>query len=73
LVLKFGVIETKSSDLIDNSLLYLSKYFDAECSLLYYQNRYYDNTQGKWLSREPIMVVCRIFCKKGGSWHMGKC
>ncbi len=38
----------------DNPFRFSTKFFDTETELYYYGHRYYSNTLGRWLNRDPI-------------------
>jgi RHS repeat-associated protein len=51
----FGeVIKASGSSATANPFRFSTKYTDAETGLLYYGNRYYSPSAGRWLSRDPI-------------------
>ncbi len=51
----FGNILEKSGEMADaNPFRFSTEYHDDETTLIYYNYRYYDNTLGYWLSRDPL-------------------
>jgi len=51
----YGRIVLQSGDYAEaNPFRFSSEFHDDETSLVYYINRYYDPSSGKWLSRDPI-------------------
>ncbi|RRK01340.1 RHS repeat-associated core domain-containing protein [Opitutaceae bacterium TAV4] len=64
----FGQIVTQSGSNLDRfSYRFSSKYLDAETGIYYFTFRYYNPTNGRWLSRDPIEEVGGIalygFCE----------
>ncbi|UDQ99535.1 RHS repeat-associated core domain-containing protein [Lentisphaerota bacterium WC36G] len=49
----FGKLTTES-ETVENPFKFSSEYFDSETNLVYYNYRYYDPENGKWLKRDPI-------------------
>ena len=49
----FGKL-TKDVEVVANPFKFSSEYSESEAGLVYYNYRYYNPKDGKWLSRDPI-------------------
>ncbi|UDQ99533.1 RHS repeat-associated core domain-containing protein [Lentisphaerota bacterium WC36G] len=49
----FGQLKS-DTEIVNNPFKFSSEYFDNETNLVYYNYRYYNPVNGKWLSRDPI-------------------
>jgi len=49
----FGALAT-NEEIVENPFKFSSEYHDEQTGLVYYNYRYYNPENGKWLKRDPI-------------------